>query len=67
MKQPPATTAIIVLLCVSLAMAAASAAADQGAETYLVFVDAPPPGVPSRPYHLGILTAALGRYIHIFS
>ena len=60
--KPPPTAASVLLLIVLLPLAMAAEATDGPPAVYLVFVDATPPGVPCMKYHLGILTAALGRY-----
>nr|XP_051230307.1 subtilisin-like protease SBT3.17 isoform X2 [Lolium perenne] len=63
MKPPTAASVhlLIVLLPLAGAVAMAAAATDGPPATYLVFVDPTPPGVTCMKYHLGILSAALGR------
>jgi len=72
MKRSAASTVPLVLLLL-LAVATASAAATGGmagaaeaehAANYLVYVNPHPPGVDCQAYQLGILAAALGRYVH---
>ena len=62
MKPPPTAASVLLLLLVLLPLVMAAEATDGPPAVYLVFVDATPPGVPCMKYHLGILTAALGRY-----
>jgi hypothetical protein len=64
MKPPTAASVhlLIVLLPLAGAVAMAAAATDGPPATYLVFVDPTPPGVTCMKYHLGILSAALGRF-----
>jgi len=73
MKRSAASTVPLVLLLLLLAVATASAAATGGmvgaaeaehAANYLVYVNPHPPGVDCQAYQLGILAAALGRYVH---
>ncbi|CAM0877834.1 unnamed protein product [Alopecurus aequalis] len=62
MKAPTASSVLLLIVLLPLAVAVAMAATgtDGPPAVYLVFVDAPPPGVPCMKYHLGILAAALG-------
>ena len=63
MKRSAASTVPFVLLRL-LAVATASAAAEaEHAANYLVYVNPHPPGVDCQAYQLGILAAALGRYV----
>jgi len=72
MKRSAASTVPLVLLLL-LAVVKASAAATgskagaaeaEHAANYLVYVDPHPTGVDCQAYQLGILAAALGRYVH---
>ncbi|KAL6894421.1 hypothetical protein ACP4OV_008519 [Aristida adscensionis] len=63
--KPPASISLVVLAVLSLAAATAErppmgGAAEDKAETYLVYVDPAPPGVPSQAHQFAILAAALG-------
>lgn len=53
----------LVLLAVLMEAAATAGAGDDGADTYLVYVNPAPPGVPCQAHQLGILAAALGGYV----
>jgi hypothetical protein len=66
MKRSAASTVPFVLLrllAVATASAAAAAAEAEHAANYLVYVNPHPPGVDCQAYQLGILAAALGRYV----